>query len=310
MADTCAIRGAMYDGRMVKPVLLSGTPFNLHSPADDDRYFSALRDNMEDQLASICRHLLPEKAGIWDIGANIGVTALTMAALNPDWQIVAVEGGPALHETLQRNIRENGRAAQIRPVHAAVGEIDGEVSFYEHSAFGHIASRPAEFEEAMMVRMISPATLQREFGLPSINFVKIDIEGFEFPFLRAGLGLFQQHRSIICMEFNMWCLMYYGRTLPTEFMEWIVQNFADVRLLQHQGFTAQRVTADKPLFLHDLGYHIMTRMEGICNLLLCSEEGQISLPLTHAPSADAAPRIKSAHRESGEDDKIKGRCDR
>jgi FkbM family methyltransferase len=257
-----------------KSVLLSDTPFILHGMAADDPYLCGLTENSEEQLTAICKAMLPQKAGIWDIGANIGVTALTMAALNPDWRIIAVEGGPAVYEKLQINIGENGRDEQIKPVHAAVGESDGTVNFYTASAYGHIASRSNE-SAGFPVRMISASTLHRECGPATIDFVKIDIEGAEFPFLRGGLEIFKRHSSIICMEFNVWCLMYYGRTAPIEFMEWIVQNFADVRLLQHHALNGvQRVTPDN---LYNMVAQVMHNMQCICNLLICDQEGRITI---------------------------------
>jgi FkbM family methyltransferase len=232
--------------RMSKQVLLSDTPFIIDGMSADDPYFAAIADNTENQLTLLCKALLPEKAGVWDIGANIGVTALTMAAINPNWQILAVEGGPVVHKVLSRNIRENGRSGQITCVHAAAGESDGAANFYEASAYGH----PTK-SGGIPVLMVSAETLHREFGPQSIDFVKIDIEGSEFPFMRGALGLFKRQGSIICMEFNVLGLMRNGEVLPTKFMVWLVANFADVRLLQHEGLTTQRIVPDN---LYDVIY--------------------------------------------------------
>jgi FkbM family methyltransferase len=259
----------------VRQLLLHDVPFSVNGVEADDPYFAGLRDNLEEQLSGIIGRMLPAAPGIWDIGANIGVTALTMAAAAPAGRIVAVEGGPHVYKTLETNVHMNGRSDQIKIVHSAVGESDGQVSFHDSSAYGHIATRDHE-GGGVTVPLISAPTLFRQHGPQTIDFIKIDIEGSEFPFLRGGIDLFKQHSSIICMEFNVWCLMYYGRTGPIEFMEWIVRNFADVRLLPHYGLTGSRRVTSENQYVTVAS--IMHEMQCIANLLFCPVEGKITLP--------------------------------
>jgi FkbM family methyltransferase len=263
---------AVHMSGTARQVLLHDTPFSLRGVSSDDGYFTGVRDNLEEQLSSILDRMLPVAPGIWDIGANIGVTALTMAAGRPNAQIVAVEGGPTLYRILADNIRENGRTNQIKAVHSAVGESDGRVGFCEDSAYGHTAIGP----NAVQVPLISAATLFREEGPKTLDFIKIDIEGGEFPFLRGGLDLFKNQSPILYMEFNVWCLLHYARTFPMDFMEWIVSNFADVRILPHNGLEgSERVTVKNQVTVLA---KIMVEMNSICNLLICAKEERIHLP--------------------------------
>jgi len=127
---------------------------------------------------------LRNKAVILDLGANVGYTSAHFAHLYPGATVVAVE--------LDRN---NCAAAAVnlrsfpncRLVNAAAWCEDGLVSYNpadEAWAF-HITDGGC-VSTTVTATAKTIATLMRENGLTTIDYVKMDIEGAEWPVLSAG----------------------------------------------------------------------------------------------------------------------------
>ncbi|BCW88334.1 hypothetical protein sos41_14730 [Alphaproteobacteria bacterium SO-S41] len=253
----------------VKNVQLAGQQRTLFGLSAEDTYFSNINDGSYQNLAELAAQILPENAISWDIGANIGVTCLVLAAVRPAGRIAAVEAGNRNFAVLERNISENNVGGVVTPFNVAIGASDGDVRFTDASAYGFISS------EGDPTRQVSPATLFKEFGADRLDFVKIDIEGFEFPFLRAGLDLFKTHGTVIYMEFNAWCLLANSKEDPFAFMEWIVENFAYTYLMDRHTSAYRRFSkADVRQVLHE----IIVESGTLRDLLICTEPGRIPAP--------------------------------
>ncbi len=132
-------------------------------------------------------HLPPRSSGrdrlrlIWDLGANIGLTAAHLAVRFPEAQIIAVEPNPESAELARRNVEPWGDRCEI--VNAAIWHQDGEVildtSEREYSAKVAVGGNGA------LVAAISPKTLLGMTG-ERVDYAKIDIEGAEEGILRRA----------------------------------------------------------------------------------------------------------------------------
>jgi hypothetical protein len=127
---------------------------------------------------------------------------------------------------LERNVAAAG-TDNVMVCHAAVGDKDGSVTFHESSAYGHISHGDGVAVPAKTLR-----TLIGEFALPRVDFIKIDVEGFEFPILRDSLDEINRNRSVVLFEFNSWCQMAFAESAPMEFARWILANFSHVYLVR------------------------------------------------------------------------------
>lgn len=155
---------------------------------------------------------------VFDIGANIGLTSLLMARLLGETsKIYAFEPGRNIYRLLKANIDINGLNNKIFPVQAAVSEHEGVVHFSENSAYGHISQTGDE------VKMISVPSYKNENGLDKIDFVKIDVEGFEPEVFRGLCEL--TSRPVVFFELNTWTLVAYGRHNPVVFLESLLDDW-------------------------------------------------------------------------------------
>ena len=208
-----------------KPVTLSGRTFTVFGPSRDDPYFQAISDDLDPDYTRVAEMNVRADGVCVDVGANIGLKAMQLAHLAPQGLVVAVEAGPRIHECLEANIAANG-LGNVATEHAAITDHHGTVRFAESSAFGHIAPDGAEVPATTL------ATLLDRHGLDRLDFLKLDVEGFEFPILRSSHPLFVRHGTVVCFELNLWCMLALTDDHPRLYLEWVIDSFAEVYVLR------------------------------------------------------------------------------
>lgn len=228
----------------------------------NDQYFRKLGNDTESAFVRVCDEFVATNAVCLDLGANIGVTALALSEIAPDGTIYAFEPSPTVYPLLVSNVKDND-CRNIRTRQLAVADIDGKATFFDKSAYGHI-SADGEVE-------VATATLETIVGalqLDRIDFIKIDIEGYEYKVLRSALTLLRRFDPIIYFEFNTWCLLANARSDPVEFLEWIFANFSFVAKVNPYS-AATSLTRKQPQdarwFLHQ---NILAE-SCVSNLLIC-----------------------------------------
>jgi FkbM family methyltransferase len=210
-----------------KSVVLDGHEFVLHGRSDD-AYFKVLGDNHEQEFLTLCRKLVTEDAVCLDIGANIGIKAMHLARHARSGRVIAAEAGQKNAECLSVNIEANN-LKNVDVVNAAIGDRTTEVKFAQNSAWGHVS------DEGVTVPMITLDDLAKQFSLDRIDFIKIDVEGYEFHILKSSLDLINRFGSLVLVELNPLTLLVWGNTNPREFIEWLCANFRYVYALNKGG---------------------------------------------------------------------------
>ncbi len=134
---------------------------------------------------------------VWDIGANIGYTALVFAhAVGENGHVLAVEPSRRSFDYLQRTV---ARWPQIRTLNAAVSDRDGWVSFEDRKMLDLSLvtgeTGPAGYQ-------VSAVTLDSllELACAPPAFVKIDTEGHEHQVISGGRQLISRHTPLVQFE--------------------------------------------------------------------------------------------------------------
>ena len=130
-----------------------------------------------------------------DIGGHLGSVSHQLRQLAPKGSLTIAEASPGKAAMLADSFPD----ATVHPV--AVSDSDGTVSFYENLAqpgFSSLANR----DNRGATREISvPARrLDDLLGEAPVDFIKIDVEGFEYPALRGGANMLQRERPVILFE--------------------------------------------------------------------------------------------------------------
>lgn len=197
--------------------------------AENDAYYNALPDHDLGALCNFLRRKAPAKAktsflermvlqrpgGTYvDVGANIGLASLLISELAPSAKVIAFEPIPKTFEYLVENIRRNGCEAKISAHRVAVGRQSGSIRFSQedNSAINHITSE----EGGVEVPLTSIDTFFRKG--PDIDFLKIDVEGFEDQVLEGARASLFRCRPIVFLEFNRYTIIQHGKQNPNAFM--------------------------------------------------------------------------------------------
>jgi len=134
-----------------------------------------------------------------DVGAHIGTVALTMARLNPDLRVLAVEAVPENSNLLEQNIarqRLGNRVTSIRASAAAPGTLTGVCHYgYRHrdsESDGYVSAHRfvgntwihlGDPEFSIDLPAVSLDSLLTTYGIDEVALLKIDCEGCEWAFL-------------------------------------------------------------------------------------------------------------------------------
>jgi FkbM family methyltransferase len=212
---------------------------------EGDSYFNGLGAFQagSTQFEGYVRKNLARNAVSLDIGANIGLTAILLALCCPDGEVYAIEASPRN----ARNLRENLRHNDIRNcfvVETAVGWQQGMVSFREapFSAGSHVAACSPAFTGDASIVSVPVVTLDSLADRPPllgkrIDFIKLDVEGFEPAVLAGASRLLERNPIPIFMEFNSWCLQFLHGFSPFVLASALAQSF-ELSTIDAEGNTS------------------------------------------------------------------------
>ena len=135
--------------------------------------------------------LIPENAVILDIGANIGNHSLYWATQRNAKKIYAFEPIKATFDILMKNIELNNLSDIIKPYEVALGEDDsfGEIEKIQYFNMGSTSVKKSEKGD---FRIVALDNIKIEED--RIDFVKIDVEGFEPFMLKGAVKTFEKYR--------------------------------------------------------------------------------------------------------------------
>jgi len=145
---------------------------------------------------------------VCDVGANIGLSSLAFAAINPVAEIYAFEPLPEAYKLLAKNLEKN----EIKNVTAqavAISNVCGDATICLPTdgriGDSYITGTPFEIRgrsEDFQVLTKTLADVVDDERLSSLDVLKIDVEGFEQMVLNGGRSVIQRFRPISFVEFN------------------------------------------------------------------------------------------------------------
>jgi len=131
---------------------------------------------------------------IVDLGANIGLTALSLKAHHPHARVVCVEPQPENARLLRQNLQCLGDSAII--LEAAVSNTTGAIELAlatEH----YNASLVRVGTESVTVSALTMEDIMRHAGIDAIDVLKMDIEGAELLILEERPAWLQKVRVLL-----------------------------------------------------------------------------------------------------------------
>ena len=243
---------------LTKIVRLAGQAVTLIGDPTDS-YFAEAASHAAD-LADLARRVaaLPDGALILDVGANLGLSAITMAIAQPRARVIAFEPNPVTYGYLRRNI---AGFANIEAVQAAASDRATVLHFHPalYAAGSHVVGSGHIRDDmpTVDVKAVSLDDFVAERGLEP-SFIKLDVEGHEPEALAGAAAVIERFRPPVYMEFNSWTLNAFAGHSPAAFVRAIwdsfdVEGYLEPLMFLHENLTERGCVSNIVMRLKEAG---------------------------------------------------------
>lgn len=149
-----------------------------------------------------------------DAGANFGFYSCSFAKWGA--RVFSFEPVPSTYRLLQENVQLNAMESSVRVFNSALGDQPGSIRIFTFRELSHGHASSSDLGRADAIPVDCPidtidAVCDRE-KLDRVDFVKIDVEGYEFEVLKGGAGLLSRPQApVIHFEVNAECTRHRNR---------------------------------------------------------------------------------------------------
>jgi FkbM family methyltransferase len=203
---------------------IGGKRYSIRS---DDSYLDQMKRGFEPDMVKLFETVADHSDAILDIGANIGCTALLFAGLAR--KVYAFEPSPSTFAFLESNIARS-RLKNVIVQNIGLGADSGEYSltFAPSNRAGGFLSNQTQASAGHVTEKIIVRRLDEAIGYlnpAKIDFIKIDVEGFEGHVLRGATKTLCSSKPVVVLELNHWCLNAFQRTSIPDFFDFLRSVF-------------------------------------------------------------------------------------
>ncbi|MDB4446571.1 FkbM family methyltransferase [Akkermansiaceae bacterium] len=171
---------------------------------------------------TVCKNLIGPGSVCLDVGANIGIYSCLMAIWSgSSGSVHAFEPVNHIRRKLDLNVRIN-RLRNVRINSIVLGEKAGTIEMNQVRE-GHFRAGTSTLTENESVESMGKESFDRvevemmtvdeyldQKQVDRVDFVKVDIEGYEINFLKGASRLFNEYRPNVLIEHNQKRLKYLG----------------------------------------------------------------------------------------------------
>ncbi|MFN4234271.1 MAG: FkbM family methyltransferase [Bacteroidia bacterium] len=140
---------------------------------------------------------------IFDIGSNIGETTLNFAKLTgTSGMVYSFEPDKYCFDKLLKNISNNS-FKNIKPINIGLGNEEGDFFLASENPYnkgGNKVIRNADKKPNIIIKTLD--SFVNSENISKIDFIKIDVEGFEYNVLKGGINAIAKFRPILFIEIN------------------------------------------------------------------------------------------------------------
>jgi FkbM family methyltransferase len=240
----------------------------------DDKYLDHITGQFEPDMVALFSSLLRGGDCVLDVGANIGCTSLLFSQFAR--QVFSFEPSPTTFRLLQKNL-DAADAGNVVAANVGLGKSEGcfELTFSaDNRSGGFVSNRMSASagHQVEEIRITSGDAYLREACIDQVDFIKIDVEGFERNVIEGLSGTIERCKPIVVLELNHWCLNVFQRTSVPDFLDFLRGFFpvlyavdgADVRDLH-----------DKDHAYHVMYHHIVSNFR-YANLVGAFDQARLS----------------------------------
>jgi FkbM family methyltransferase len=220
-----------------KTIEMFGLPATVFGYEEDEYFRNAQIHAANNPMLSRVLASIPADCIIVDGGANIGLTVIGALREVPQTKrLVAVEPSPRVLACLRQTVEANGLTDRVTIVPKALSSAAGSLRFAETAvlASSHLVKGDTRFDSEVVVPVTTMDMLAEELGLPRIDVIKLDLEGYELDALRGSQKVIERFKPTFVAEFNSFATCAYGRQSPILLLEFVLEQFGSFQYL-HDG---------------------------------------------------------------------------
>ena len=217
-------------------VMIGEKQYHVFAPKGDS-YLESVGPVFEPLMVKVFMSLLRRDFYCLDIGANIGITTILFSENCK--HVDSFEPSPTTFDVLKRNIRAS-RLKNASPINVGLGAENMQSSLAyapDNRSGGFVANltSPAKSHtvETIQIRKLDDMYLLKQEQ--KIDFIKIDVEGFEKRVLEGGSRLVAEHKPIVVLELNHWCLNAFQRISVPDFFDYLRSIFPFLYAINSNG---------------------------------------------------------------------------
>lgn len=220
--------GGLGEPTELRTITYKGAPLHLHGPPAD-RYFQTID---LDQVANaplnwIAANVIKENSAVMDVGANIGLTA-SVFSRHTRGPIYAIEPSPVIFPHLLETCAEN-RVTSLKAYQLALGREPGRLRYFADStaaAASHlITAQTLARKSTIEVEVSTLDAFVRKQRIDALDFIKIDVEGYEIDVLEGGMETLRTLRPAALVEFNAFTMVAFRNINPRDLLNKLRQIF-------------------------------------------------------------------------------------
>lgn len=202
-------------------------PGRKYRLVSDDDYLAQIDERYEPDMVALFASVVSAPDQVLDIGANIGCTSILFGELAK--RVVSFEPSPSTFRFLRRNISDSGLTnidLQNYGLGSAAARL--KIMFSGASRAGAFVANHAKASEGHITEDIEIQRLDDVFAhlpVPRVDFIKIDVEGFEIFVIDGAAKTIGQFRPVVVLEMNHWCLNVFQRISIPDFLDFLRQRF-------------------------------------------------------------------------------------
>ncbi|MES2998380.1 MAG: FkbM family methyltransferase [Pseudomonadota bacterium] len=203
-------------------------------------YLDTYGEHFEPYTVEIFRRFCEEDSQAIDIGANIGLTAIALGSICNRGKVAAIEPIPVTFQFLKENVKISG-LNNITLHNFALGNQEDTVLMQGCADFlaGAFVAKQYQANKDHFTVTVPLYPLDKAFNtllLDRIDFIKLDVEGYELFALEGARQVLTTFKPIIYLEMNHWCLNVFHRITLPEFHERLIQIFPYVFAIQDSSY--------------------------------------------------------------------------
>lgn len=154
----------------------------------------------EREELGLCKQYLREDSVVVDIGANIGLHSIYFSQIAHKGIVLSIEPSNPTYRLLLNNIQN---IKNILPLNIAVSDVNNIVDFYEASDNAYSSLKDTKRKRIKNTKKVISFKLDDillKLGMSRIDFVKIDVEGFEQNVIIGMQGIINKYAPYIFCE--------------------------------------------------------------------------------------------------------------